>query len=58
MQAVTTIGLDIAKSVFQVHGVDITGQVVVIRRQLTGIEGEADTTLLILLRTSICQSVR
>ena len=57
MQAVTTIGLDIAKSVFQVHRVDITGQVV-IRRQLTGIEGEADTTLLILLRTSICQSVR
>jgi len=33
MQAVTTIGLDIAKSVFQVHGVDVTGQVV-IRRQL------------------------
>src|SRR3954469_10858143 len=33
MQAVTTIGLDIAKSVFQVHGVDATGQVL-IRRQL------------------------
>ena len=33
MQAVTTIGLDIAKSVFQVHGVDATGQVI-IRRQL------------------------
>jgi hypothetical protein len=33
MQAVTTIGLDIAKSVFQVHGVDAGGQVV-IRRQL------------------------
>jgi transposase len=33
MQTVTTIGLDIAKSVFQVHGVDCTGQVV-IRRQL------------------------
>src|ERR1700674_5242348 len=33
MQAITTIGLDIAKSVFQVHGVDATGQVV-IRRQL------------------------
>src|SRR6201989_3227666 len=32
MQAVTTIGLDIAKSVFQVHGVDAAGQVV-IRRQ-------------------------
>ena len=33
MQTVTTIGLDIAKSVFQVHGVDAAGQVVV-RRQL------------------------
>jgi len=33
MQAVTTIGLDIAKSVFQVHGVDATGKVI-IRRQL------------------------
>ena len=28
MQTVTTIGLDIAKSVFQVHGVDGGGQVV------------------------------
>ena len=33
MQVVTTVGLDIAKSVFQVHGVDAAGQVV-IRRQL------------------------
>ena len=33
MQVVTTVGLDIAKSVFQVHGVDSAGQVV-IRRQL------------------------
>ena len=33
MQAITTIGLDIAKSVFQVHGVDAAGQVVM-RRQL------------------------
>src|SRR3981189_913114 len=33
MQAVTTIGRDIAKSVFQVHGVDAAGQVL-IRRQL------------------------
>lgn len=33
MQAVTTIGLDIAKSVFQVHGIDAGGNVV-IRRQL------------------------
>jgi transposase len=33
MQAITTIGFDIAKSVFQVHGVDVAGQVIV-RRQL------------------------
>src|SRR5260370_39235683 len=33
MQAVTTIGLDIAKSVFQVHGVDADGYGV-LRRQL------------------------
>ena len=29
MRAVRTIGLDIAKSVFQVHGVDVDGQVVI-----------------------------
>ena len=34
MDNVTTIGLDIAKSVFQVHGVDAAGEVV-IRRKLT-----------------------
>ena len=33
MHTISTIGLDIAKSVFQVHGVDTAGQVVV-RRQL------------------------
>jgi transposase len=33
MEVITTIGLDIAKSVFQVHGVDAEGNVV-IRRQL------------------------
>ncbi len=33
MQTVTTIGLDIAKSVFQVHGIDAAGNVI-IRRQL------------------------
>jgi transposase len=32
MQTITTIGLDIAKSVFQVHGVDAAGQVVIRRR--------------------------
>src|SRR5512136_2242143 len=32
MQTVTTIGLDIAKSVFQVHGVDAGGQVVICRK--------------------------
>src|SRR5947208_1822418 len=33
MQTITTIGLDIAKSVFQVHGIDAAGKVI-IRRQL------------------------
>jgi hypothetical protein len=33
MQATTTIGLDIAKSVFQVHGIDAAGNVI-LRRQL------------------------
>jgi transposase len=33
MQAVTTIGLDIAKSAFQVHGIDAEGKVL-IRRKL------------------------
>jgi transposase len=28
MQTITTIGLDIAKSVFQVYGVDAAGEVV------------------------------
>jgi transposase len=31
MQTVKTIGLDIAKSVFQVHGIDADGQVVGLR---------------------------
>ena len=35
MQTVTTIGLDIGKSVFQAHGVDREGDVI-IRRQLSG----------------------
>jgi transposase len=39
MQTVTTIGFDIAKSVFQAHGVDAAGQVV-IRRQLKRRAGE------------------
>jgi transposase len=32
MQATTTIGLDIAKSVFQVHGIDAEGNVTLRRR--------------------------
>jgi transposase len=36
MQAVTTIGLDIAKSVFQVHGVDAAGQCIFECAVLTG----------------------
>ena len=33
MKAITTIGLDIAKSVFQVHGIDVEGNLI-IRRQV------------------------
>ena len=33
MRTITTIGLDIAKSVFQIHGVDAEGNVL-LRRQL------------------------
>ena len=33
MEEIITIGLDLAKNVFQVHGVDAAGQVVV-RKQL------------------------
>lgn len=32
MEEVSTIGIDIAKSVFHVHGVDATGEVVVSKR--------------------------
>jgi transposase len=32
MGEVSTIGLDIAKSVFQVHGVDVEGAVVIRKR--------------------------
>lgn len=32
METVTTIGLDIAKSVFQVHGIDARGEVIIRRR--------------------------
>jgi predicted NBD/HSP70 family sugar kinase len=32
MQTITTIGLDIAKSVFQVHGIDAEGNVLIRRR--------------------------
>jgi transposase len=33
MQTITAIGLDIAKSVYQVHGIDAQGNVIV-RRQV------------------------
>jgi transposase len=34
MGQITTVGLDIAKSVFQLHGIDAVGQVL-LRRRLT-----------------------
>ena len=36
MSEITTIGLDLAKNVFQVHGVDETGTVVVVKRLRRG----------------------
>ena len=36
MRSIATIGLDIAKSVFQVHEVDAAGEVVVRRKQTRG----------------------
>ena len=36
MQTITTIGFDIAKSVFQVHGVDTAGEVVIRRQSIFG----------------------
>ncbi len=35
MQTIMTIGLDIAKSVFQVHGVDAEGKVVIRRVRIS-----------------------
>lgn len=40
MQSITTIGLDLAKSVFQIHGVDGDGAIVV-RRAFTMVIGRA-----------------
>ena len=47
MQAITTIGLDIAKSVFQVHGLDAGGKVVFRRRRrrpMSEVGGRTDST--------------
>ncbi|MDH7808841.1 transposase [Rhizobium sp. AN67] len=35
MEEISTVGIDIAKSVFQVHAIDVCGNIVV-RRQLRG----------------------
>ena len=48
MQTVTTIGLDIAKSVFQVHSVDREGNVIIrrrLKRRYIGILSEAAAVL-------------
>jgi hypothetical protein len=51
MQTITTIGLDIAKSVFRVHGVDASGKVVILdsasarrRSSSLGVQGGFPTT--------------
>ena len=42
MQAITTIGLDIAKSVFQVHAVDAEGNVVFRRHSSADVGHQCD----------------
>ena len=44
MQTIATIGFDIAKSVFQVHGVDAGGQVV-IERSIPAVDSDAELDL-------------
>ena len=63
MQTVTTIGFDIAKSVFQVHGVDAAGEVVILAdgrqiKQLVLASGvrAAGPSYLILVRHSFRRS--
>jgi hypothetical protein len=46
MQTVTTIGLDIAKSVFQVHGIDVEGTKVQPPGARPGADGSLHTSLL------------
>ena len=43
MQTITTIGLDLAKSVFQVHGVDAGGQVIVRKQPFPPNDGSLRT---------------
>ena len=59
MQAVTTIGFDIAKLVFQVHGVDTVGQVI-IRRQLSAFGGKCNVierVLFLILSAKRCRTL-
>ena len=49
MQTITTIGLDIAKSVFQVHGIDVEGTKVQPPGARPGADGSLHTSLLLVL---------
>ncbi len=42
MQAITTIGLDIAKSAFQVHGIDLKGKVIICRQLILTNDAEIE----------------
>jgi len=52
MHAITATGLDIAKSVFQVHGVDAEGKVVFRRTPSRRCPFGASTTKLMVITTS------
>ena len=58
MERMTVIGLDIAKSVFQLHGVDADGEVVVRRRLRQACFGPGKIARLEGLRTLLNQRLK
>jgi hypothetical protein len=49
MSKVTTVGLDLAKNVFQVHGIDAMGMAV-LRKRLRGVKRSIGNAIAVLAR--------